>query len=62
MTIIKILVIGKDNINAGELLFENMMLSQNHYEKYFMSVSVFSFFYLNQCFIPMFIMVFLSLI
>ena len=52
MTIIQILFIEKDNINAGESLFENDVIMQKHYGKYFMSIS--AFFILSSFNIPAF--------
>ena len=68
MTIIKILVIEKDNINVSELLFEsNVIVKILPKKRKFMSISVLpscyhTFINLNQCLIPMFVMVFLAFI
>ena len=66
MTIIKILVIEK-NINVSKSLFENDVVTKILSKKIFMSISVLpscyhTFINLNQCLIPMFVMVFFAFI
>ena len=67
MTIKKILVIDKDNINVSESLFKSDVIEKILPKKIFMSISVlhscyYTFINLNQCVIPMFVMVFLTFV
>ena len=67
MTIIKILVMDKNDINVSELLFESDVM-QKFYKKIFLCsfqfflLAIHTFIDLNQCLIPKFVMIFLTFI